>query len=99
MAPHSSRVMIVGHPGNLGDGLTAVGSREPGVVVGTVPVLPREQTNEFLSVSINYDSKKTIPLTPLPAKFNYNPDPSLLPYHRIALTSGPKPISNHASKF
>lgn len=52
MAPHSSRVMIEGHPGNVGDGLTAVGSREPGVVVGTVPVLSREHTNEILLISI-----------------------------------------------
>lgn len=65
MAPHSSRVMIVGHPGNLGDGLTAVGSREPGVVVGTVPVLPREQTNEILSISINDDSQNN-PFDPPP---------------------------------
>lgn len=70
MAPHSSRVMIVGHPGNLGDGLTAVGSREPGVVVGTVPVLPREQTNEILSISINDDSQNNPFDPPSPAKFN-----------------------------
>lgn len=72
MAPHSSRVMIVGHPGNLGDGLTAVGSREPGVVVGTVPVLPREQANEILSISINYGSQNNPfdpPPTPPTAKF------------------------------
>lgn len=72
MAPHSSRVMIVGHPGNLGDGLTAVGSSEPGVVVGTVPVLPREQTNEILSISINDDSQNNPfdpPPTPPTAKF------------------------------
>lgn len=67
MAPHSSRVMIVGHPGNLGDGLTAVGSREPGVVVGTVPVLPREQTNEILSISINDDSQNN-PFDPQPCQ-------------------------------
>lgn len=77
MAPHSSRVMIVGHPGNLGDGLTAVGSREPGVVVGTVPVLPREQTNEILSISINDDSQNN-PFDPPPPPPNLtNPGPSL----------------------
>lgn len=38
MAPQSARVTIVGHPDNFGEGLTAVGSMEPGVVVGTVSV-------------------------------------------------------------
>lgn len=77
MAPHSSRVMIEGHPGNVGDGLTAVGSREPGVVVGTVPVLPREHTNEILLISINYDSQNNLFDTP-PLRPNLtNPGPSL----------------------